>query len=70
MAAAPALQTQPEAPMSNTALVAALGDDPVDVDTLIARSGLPADEVVAGLTELELADHVTTLPGGRWQRRH
>jgi len=69
LAAVPALQTQPEAPMSDSALVAALGDDPVDVDTLIARSGLAADEVVAELTELELADQVTTLPGGRWQRR-
>jgi len=70
LATTPALQTPGYVPMSNSALLAALGDDPVGVDSLIARSGLTADEVVAELTELELADQVTTLPGGRWQRRH
>ncbi len=64
-----ALQTAGEAPMSNHAVLAAMGDDPADVDVLIARSGLAADEVIAQLTELELADLVITLPGGRWQRR-
>lgn len=63
------LQTGPEAPMSGNAVLSALGGDPVDVDTLIARTGWPADEVLAALTELELAGAAAPLPGGRWQRR-
>jgi len=66
---APALQSAETAPMSDSAVLAALGNDPADVDTLVARSGLGADAVVAELVELELADRVTPLPGGRWQRR-
>ena len=67
--ATPALQSGPEAPMSEGALLDALGGDPADVDTLVARSGLSAEEVVAGLTGLELTGDVAALPGGRWQRR-
>jgi DNA processing protein len=65
----PALQSATAAPMSDSAVLEALGNDPADVDTLIARSGLAPDAVVAELVELELADRVTPLPGGRWQRR-
>ena len=32
----------PRAPMSESAVLAALGGDPADVDTLVARTGLPA----------------------------
>jgi DNA processing protein len=68
MAAPAALQSGPEAPMSEGALLDALGRDPADVDTLVARSGLSAAEVVVGLTGLELTGDVAALPGGRWQR--
>ncbi len=54
--------------MSESVVLDALGHDPVDVDTLVARTGLSAAEVVAQLTELELAGDVAPLPGGRWQR--
>ncbi|HSD61546.1 MAG TPA: DNA-processing protein DprA [Burkholderiales bacterium] len=49
-------------------LVPHLGFDPVDVDTLCARSGLPVERVSAALLELELAGRVAPLPGGKYQR--
>ncbi|MFO1414688.1 MAG: DNA-processing protein DprA [Burkholderiales bacterium] len=71
MPAAPApLQSGAAAPMSLPPVLAALADDPADVDTLVARTGLPAEEIVAELTGLELAGQVEPRPGGRWQRRH
>jgi DNA processing protein len=63
------LQSATGAPISESALLAALADDPVDIDTLVARSGIQAHAVTAELTELELAGIVASLPGGRWQRR-
>lgn len=68
--AAPALQSDADAPMSEGAVLRALGDDPADVDTLIARTGLAADSVIVELTGLELTGAVAPLPGGKWQRRH
>jgi len=50
------------------AVIAALGYDPADVDTLAARTGLSAAVVVAALTALELDRRVVALAGGRWQR--
>jgi DNA processing protein len=59
----------PDAPLpSHGAIVTALGGDPCDLDTLIARTRLAADELTAALVELELDGHVAALPGGRWQR--
>lgn len=49
-------------------LLAHLGHDPVDVDTLCQRSGLPAEQVAAALLELELAGAVAPVPGGKYQR--
>jgi DNA processing protein len=50
------------------AVVDALGHDPADVDTLVARTGLAAATVIAALTALELDRDVASLPGGLWQR--
>jgi DNA processing protein len=50
------------------ALLAHLGHDPCNVDTLCQRSGLTPDTVSAMLLELELAGMVAALPGGRYQR--
>ncbi|HVF64500.1 MAG TPA: DNA-processing protein DprA [Casimicrobiaceae bacterium] len=50
------------------AIIAALGGDPCDVDTLIARTQLSAASLSAALVELELDGHVAALPGGRWQK--
>lgn len=50
------------------ALLALIGHDPVDLDTLAKRSGRSASELAAALLELELAQHVERLPGNRYQR--
>ncbi|MCS6944201.1 MAG: DNA-processing protein DprA [Sutterellaceae bacterium] len=49
-------------------LLAVIGHDPVDVDTLAARSGLDTGHLTAALLELELAEYVERLPGNRYQR--
>jgi DNA processing protein len=51
------------------AVLGALGHDPADTDTLIARTRLPAGAVAAALVSLELAGRVAALPGGRFERR-
>jgi len=45
-----------------------MGYDPVDLDSLSARAGLPVEQVSAELLRLELAGRVAALPGGRYQR--
>jgi len=49
-------------------LLDALGGGPVDLDRIIARTGLPPERIAASLVQLELDGHVAALPGGRWQR--
>ncbi len=49
-------------------LLAHMGYDPVDIDALCERAGLPVEHVVTELLRLELAGLVDTLPGGRYQR--
>ena len=68
--AAPAAATQPAAPADPAAraVLAAMGYDPVDVDTLSSRTGLDAATLIATLSALELDDRAAALPGGRWQR--
>jgi DNA processing protein len=51
-------------------VLAALGHSPVDVDTLVERTGRPAAAIVAALVTLELDGRAAALPGGRWQRRN
>jgi len=55
-------------PPAHDALLAALGFDPVDLDTLAARTGRDAGSLMAELLELELAQDVERLPGNRYQR--
>jgi DNA processing protein len=50
------------------ALLAALGFDPVSLDALQARCGLPTDQLQAQLLELELDGALARLPGGLFQR--
>jgi DNA processing protein len=52
------------------ALLAALGHDPADADTLAARCGLSAADTSALLTQLELEGRIAALPGGLFQRLH
>ncbi len=49
-------------------LLAALGFDPVNLDALVARTGIAPAQLQAGLLELELRGEVARLPGGLFQR--
>ena len=49
-------------------LLTALGHDPVSLDALQARCGLPTARLQAQLLELELMGQVARLPGGLFQR--
>jgi DNA processing protein len=49
-------------------VLAALGHDPVDIDTLAQRCANDAGRLSATLLELELAQYVERLPGNRYQR--
>jgi DNA processing protein len=55
-------------PGPHAGLLALLGHDPVDLDTLAERSGRDAADLAAALLELELALDVERLPGNRYQR--
>ncbi|HSU76248.1 MAG TPA: DNA-processing protein DprA [Burkholderiales bacterium] len=56
------------APSGDTGLLAVMGHDPVDVDSLCERAGLSPEEVTSQLLRLELDGRVTALPGGLYQR--
>jgi len=49
-------------------LLAQLGFEPTDLDTLCARCGMGADVVSASLLKLELQGLIAALPGGQYQR--
>jgi DNA processing protein len=53
---------------SDEPLLACMGFDPADVDSLCTRAGLPAEKISAELLRLELAGRVAVLPGGLYQR--
>jgi DNA processing protein len=61
------LTLEPEAP-TETGLLAHLGHDPINLDTLQARTGLDTAHLQAELLDLELAGLVERLPGGLFQR--
>lgn len=65
---APAAVSVAEVKSAAAGMLAHLGFDPCDIDTLCARSGLTADVVSAMLLELELGGQVARLPGGQYQR--
>jgi DNA processing protein len=52
----------------DAAILAALGHDPTDLDTLTERTGLTAGQLLAMLLPLELDGRINQLPGGRYQR--
>ena len=66
---APLQRTQQgEAANSDSALLTALGHDPVSLDALQARTGLPTPRLQAELMTLELQGQLARLPGGFFQR--
>ncbi|NVO04623.1 MAG: DNA-protecting protein DprA [Rhodoferax sp.] len=58
----------PEDASSDSALLRALGHDPVGLDALQARTGLPTQHLLAELMTLELQGQVVRRPGGQYQR--
>ena len=60
--------TAASTPQTDSGLLAVMGHDPVDVDSLCARAGLSAEQVASELLRLELDGRVTVLPGGLYQR--
>jgi len=54
--------------VASEALLGALGDAPCAIDTLVVRSGLTPDALIAMLLRLELEGRVASLPGGLYQR--
>ena len=56
------------APAGASGLLAHMGHDPVDVDSLCARAGMSAEQVASELLRLELEGRVAALPGGLYQR--
>ncbi len=71
---APMLAT-PKAPTQSTGtddaedpFLAGMGYDPIGLDALVARTGIPAAELQVRLLELELDHQVARLPGGLFQR--
>ncbi|MHA6910166.1 DNA-processing protein DprA [Ralstonia pseudosolanacearum] len=67
-APAPAPASAPAAAAAETALLDALGFDPVDLDTLCERTGQTAANLSAQLLALELAGRIERQPGGRFLR--
>ena len=59
----------PDARAPDAALRTALGHDPVSLDALSARTGLPPEQLAARLLDMELTGAVQRLPGGLLQRR-
>jgi DNA processing protein len=59
-----AAATSPEGEL----LLAQMGFDPIDIDSLCARARMPAEQVSSELLRLELAGQVAVLPGGLYQR--
>jgi DNA processing protein len=57
-----------EASASDSALLAHMGHDPVDVDALCTRAGMTAEQVSSELLRLELDGRIAALPGGLYQR--
>ena len=50
------------------AVLDALGHDPCSVEALLERTAFPIDRLLAALAQLEIAGHVSAVPGGLYQR--
>jgi DNA processing protein len=60
--------TQQSVSNTDNGLLAHMGHDPVDVDSLCSRAGMSAEQVSSELLRLELDGRVAALPGGLYQR--
>jgi DNA processing protein len=66
--AVPPVASSPEPPPAEAELLALMGYDPVDTDTLVERSGLTPGIVSSMLLHMELRGLVEARPGGKYQR--
>jgi DNA processing protein len=66
--ASPVASLPEETPGDRDPLLALVGVEPVSIEELIERSGLPASRVAADLLALELEGRVRQLPGKRFVR--
>lgn len=64
-----ALPLKPALSDDESLLLAALDGEPVPLDVLATRTGLPAQKISSALTMLELKGAVRAVPGGRFARR-
>ncbi len=53
---------------ANFELLEYLGFDPIDINTLVERSGLTPEAISSMLLKMELAGHVQVCAGGKYQR--
>jgi len=58
----------PSAASADDPLLAYMGFDPIDLDSLCARSGMSVERVSSELLRLELGGRIASLPGGAFQR--
>jgi len=63
-----AISTGSEAHKIYHPLLEAMGYEPVDIDSLVSRSGLTSNSVCSMLLYMELDGCVASLPGGMYQR--
>ncbi len=68
MASAPSLSDTSGMDKDHKILLDALGFDPVDLDSLIVRTGFKPEAVSSMMLILELEGHVQAAPGGRYSR--
>ena len=61
-------ESEEEEDSEEDSLLQRMGYDPVGLDALVARTGIPASHLQARLLELELDSLVARLPGGLFQR--
>ena len=70
-AAPPASKSPPEGDSKEfTSLLRHIAYEPIDIDTLVDRSGLTADQVSSMLVVLELHGQIASAPGGLYTRIH
>ena len=62
------ISTERTETIQTDALLEKIGFDPCGIDELLLRCNLPIEILSARLLQLELEGHLSTLPGGRYQR--
>ena len=63
-----ATRSIPEPAEPEHPIITALGHDPCDLDELVERTRLNADQLLPELLLLELSGQIATLPGNRYRR--